>query len=782
MRITVALAVLLLPGLLLAPAWRLAGLGAGEDDVLYYYPARVFFHEAVASGQSPWLSPWTGLGRPFVADPQTAIWYPTTWLFAVMAPLHAYPVDLYLHYGMALWGMYHLLRSLRLQRPAALFGGIAFAFCGFLLAHRAHFTMQHAAAWTPLVFWRFHRCAEARQPKDTSGGAVRLFAAAGVLALQALAGHVQVAALTAFGALLFLLGAPSAGRTAAAKRGPPGPAAVVLRWTLASVCAAGLFAIQWVPTFNYMRLCTRIERTYRDFVENSWSPASLVNWVAPMLLGQRTPNFFADPYWGPSHQVEQFGYAGLLPLLLAALALRPGRWHDPRRRPWLLVGGFGLLFALGEYGPLCPLLYWLPGSSLFRCPARALLLVNLAVAALAATVLNDLAGAVSPDRARLRAALQRVTQHPLLLAALVAVVPAALLLLSLPLLNDAARAAAWRALRPWNPAIWVPVGMALLSVFALGIGVRHWRRPGLLWLIPAVTALDLGIIGWTIDVPAKVSDPVQFVTPRAGAAWMAEVRRSGQRLWVVNARRADGTPGEYVQPVDKAVANTNVLRGIQALTDYGPLQPRAYVQRFGFQPWGESWKPDELLADTSWTRLYNVGWILLTDAAFPAPAGCDLFATTPEGWRLYRSPDAAGPAMLEDAAQSAAIRWDHPLATEFEVRVDTWPGPGTTAGRSTPNPSTAAPRLVFSRLALPGWSVRVNGNPATPTKADGLLLAVDVPAGELARVSWSYAPPGIRLGAAVSGVTLLLLTAGCVASSRRTEARRPRRVRVIRSK
>ena len=57
-RLGVALVVLLAPGALLTPVWRLAGLGASEDDVLYYLPARAFFHDTIRDGQWPWLDPW----------------------------------------------------------------------------------------------------------------------------------------------------------------------------------------------------------------------------------------------------------------------------------------------------------------------------------------------------------------------------------------------------------------------------------------------------------------------------------------------------------------------------------------------------------------------------------------------------------------------------------------------------------------------------------------------------------------------------------------------------
>ncbi len=755
MRLAVLLCVVLLPGLLLAPVWRLAGLGASEDDILYYFPARVFFHDSIRAGDFPWLNPWTGLGRPFVADPQTAFWYPLTWLFALLPPIAAYPASLWLHYSLALWGMYRLLRLMPLSRPAALFGGVAFAFSGFMLAHRAHLTMQHAAAWTPWVLWSLARVRQ--------GGDVRYRVLAVVtLALQCLAGHVQIVGLTMVGALAWLLSS-WAPRKRRAKPARDWRRAMVA-WLLAGIGATGLFAIQWLPTFDYLRLCTRVQRTYRDFVENSWSLASAVDWVLPMFLGQRTPNFFDQPYWGPSHQVEQFAYAGLLPLLLAVLALRGGWRHDVRRRPWVVVAVVGLLWALGQYGPISPLLYWLPGSSLFRCPARALLLVNLAVAALAAVSVHDLGAALGRKRSGLRIAITRWTAHPLIGAVVLVGVPLVLVAATLPLATSAGRAAALHALRPWNTAVWVPLVTAVVSLVALAFVVRRGRRVTACgWLI-LVSALDLAVIGWTIDVPAGAHDARQLITPRE-PAWMENVADSRHRLWVITGRQ-HGAPGEYFQPVDKAVANTNILRGIRSLTDYGPLNPRNIMARFGFEPWGETRAPADLLADTRWMRPYDVGWILLTDADTPAPANCDLAETTAAGWRLYRQPSAAGVAFFEDPTQPGAIQYARHGPSALTINVDTWPSAGA---EKTPT----WPRVLVSQLPLPGWSARVNGQPAPLEAVDECLMAVRVPPGEPAEITLSYFPPKLALGAAISALSAVLVLALLVRGRRRGLGRRP---------
>lgn len=748
----VALVVLLAPGILLTPVWRLAGLGAGEDDVLYYLPARVFFHDTIRDGHWPWLDPWTGMGRPFAADPQNAVWYPATWLFAVLPPLVAYPLSLWLHYSLALWGMYRLLRALHLGRCAALFGGLVFAFGGFMLAHRAHFAMQHAAAWTPWVFWRLDRYARGAVPgaRGSEGSTRRLGWAALVLAFQAFAGHTQIVALTALGALAFLLGRH---READTVRAPDRPATAIFRWLLASLCAVGLFAVQWLVTADYLRLCTRVERGYLDFVENSFSPASLIGWLLPMLFGQRTPNFFPQAYWGPSHQVEQFGYVGILPLVLAVAGLRVGWRQDAQRRPWVVMGVLALLLALGLYGPVCPLLYWIPGSSLFRCPARGLLLVNLALAALAAITIQDLEARFTPARVRLRATLQRWTRQPLALAVLLVAAPLLLVLIAVPVMWGAPRPAAVQALRPWNPAIWVPLVLAVGSLFVLRQVVRAWRRPAWLWLLTIVTAVDLAVVGWTIDVPSGVGSPLELVVPEGSATWVHQVRQTPHRLWVI-APRVNGTPGQYVRSVDKCVANTNVLAGVASLTHYGPLQPRAYAQRFGFEPWGECLKLVELLEDSRWMAAVDVGWVIICDEELPAPAGGVLEQVTSAGWRLYRQPAARGIAHMEDAARRAALRVESREPNSLAVRVDTWldPRPGGEV------PEAEWPRLVIAQLPLPGWRARVNAQPAAVEIVDELRMGVRVPPGEAVRVELRYEPPGLPSGAVITG-----LSAVCVA-------------------
>ena len=724
-RLFLGLLILGLPGVVLMPAWRLAGLGAGEDEVLYYYPSRVMFAHFARQGEWPWLNPLNGLDRPYLADPQSAVYYPPTWLFAVAPPLLAYAASLWLHYSLALWGMIRLLRSRRLPYLAAIFGAVAFAFSGFLLAHRAHFTMIHAACWTPWVFWRLGRYIE-------RGGAARLLAAAGVAAAQCYAGHVQIAALCALGSLVFMLAGPTA-RLLTARR-----------WLLVWIAAGGLFAAQAIPTWRFVQQCTRVNYGLADFVENTWNPISAVGWVLPLFFGQPTPNTLSAPYWGPSHLAEQFAYPGAGVLLLAWLAWATGWRSSPARRQWFALLLFGLLVAASV---LAPLLFLLPGARLFRVPARALLLVNLALAGAAARALAELAGPLSPAAVRLRAAAQRLTAHPLRLALLLVIIAAVPFAWAWPFASAQLRHALGTALRPWNPALLAPLAFFAATLAGLGHASRQWQRPGWLGVLTLLLVADLAWVGWTIEVPTQVRSAGRLLNSPVRRRWLEPVRASGERLWVVTTRHND-VPGEYIRPIERGVSDTNLLDRFAALTDYGPLQPRRYARRFGFEPWGERKHPEPLLSDTHWMADCNVGWVLLCNPVLPRPRDGTLRWTDGD-LRLFRYAGARGGVFLADATIPHAVDTDRPHPYAFTTRVDFWP--------AQPRDPPRTVRLVASRLALPGWRVSINGQPATPTVYDDLLLAVEIPARGLVTVRWRYVPPGMIAGMVVSSLTLIAL-------------------------
>ena len=88
--------------------------------------------------------------------------------------------------------------------------------------------------------------------------------------------------------------------------------------------------------------------------------------------------------------------------------------------------------------------------------------------------------------------------------------------------------------------------------------------------------------------------------------------------------------------------------------------------------------------------------------------------------------------------------------------------------------------LVFSEVDYPGWRATVDGDPASLVRADYVLRALCVPAGEH-RVVLVYAPPLVGAGLAITGLALLSVVGvgvwtvrqkgGATRNDRETEAR-----------
>jgi uncharacterized membrane protein YfhO len=69
--------------------------------------------------------------------------------------------------------------------------------------------------------------------------------------------------------------------------------------------------------------------------------------------------------------------------------------------------------------------------------------------------------------------------------------------------------------------------------------------------------------------------------------------------------------------------------------------------------------------------------------------------------------------------------------------------------------------LVLSEVDYPGWRATVDGGPAQLLRADYVLRALCVPAGEH-RVELVYDPPLLKIGLGVTGLALLTIVASAI--------------------
>jgi hypothetical protein len=620
-RIVCTLLIVGLPPLVLAGAWRLGGVSALEDDLVYYLPIRAFIGESIRAGSWPLWNPYVALGTSVAADPQSGLWYPLTLLFVALPALWAYSITICVHFALAGGGMYRFLRAIGRDWRAALLGAVAFEFCGFIVAHRAHLTILEATAWLPWMLYAWHRFA-------TTGRRSYFVLATACLGMQMLVQHIQI---TIIG------GAIVTAYVVAVLR--PSRRSLLWEYPAGLILGGMIGAVQLLPTAAAFARCGRSAPAYYLFIENSYAPTSVFMWLFPFLFGSRTPNFYGQPWWGWSHLCEQATYTSIAVLLLAIASLALWR-RDRQVRFWSLAMVACVLLALGGFTPLSRLLFHVPVLRSLRAPARWMLGFNVAMVILAVTAADALIRRRPGFEAVGRWLGIGVTR--VLPAAAAALLLAMVLARSLPaeFVDERIVADLEAAIRPANPAIWLPLIMMALTAAALVNLLRGVRSSRLIPLF-AVAMIDLASFAAFDDVDTReYANARSLVEPPPLARAMTRIRaqdrparaattaaqgrqrspsgstsgapaaagapvapRTGDRLWVPRVR------ADYRRPIEVLWPQTNVLHHVPTLNGYGPMSPVEYRALLHFMPWGAAQDALGLLYTPRLLQALGVRWL-----------------------------------------------------------------------------------------------------------------------------------------------------------------------------
>ncbi|MBI2863528.1 MAG: YfhO family protein [Chloroflexi bacterium] len=357
------------------------------DLFTYFYPYRTYAAEILQSGHVPLWNPYIFAGVPFMANIQTAVFYPVNlavYLLGLDAP-HGVNLSILFHVFLAGLGMYAFAKvSIRLDHSSALVAAIVYMFSGFLSQQVGHINQQNAAAWIPTILLFFDL---ACRRKSVLFACLASFA----VGVQFLAGHSQESYLTLFTLGMYCLFQLVMGLGRAFDLGEKQirglrPHLVVtgrmlIRGTrevvfitaifgVVVILGIGLATVQLLPTFELSAQSIRGGGlSFRDAASFSLPP-----WE---ILRSLLPGFLENPF------SEFVGYVGFVPIALAVLALAV-RKRNPYTLFSLALGIVAIFLALGGFNPLYHIAFKLvPGLSLFRVPARWLLVYTFAAATLA---------------------------------------------------------------------------------------------------------------------------------------------------------------------------------------------------------------------------------------------------------------------------------------------------------------------------------------------------------------------------------------------------------------
>ena len=547
-------APVLFSGLLLAPG----------DGIIYFLPN-------FAAPRVLWDTRIWG-GFPAAGDSQLMLWYPPA-LFCSLFGASGYQPFVVGAYVLASSFAYGYIFTLTHSRLAAAVVGCVYGLCAFMVAHVGHASVIHTAAWLPLVVWALQML------QREENGRVWLVVAALAIAFSALAGHPQIFVYTLVTAAAFVLFT--------------GWHATLGRWRYFGRCAGvaalgvGLAAVQLLPTSELANLSWRAALGFPEFVAYELPLRQVPALVFPYLYGGSPGSFYGVPYFGawPSSADgwgagELSGYAGLLPLVLAAIGFIAHK-RSAYARFWLGVVIVAFLLALGEGTPLAHLVYHLPVLNKFRVPARHFIELTFAISVLAGLGISALQ--------------QRQTSGHLVRRALVGAGLGMLTCLGCVFLfagkiNELAfqRLGQAVALDPWaNPALAMPLLIFCIVSAVLLYWARQPSSHARSALLIATLLFDLASFGWFYEWRYRAPYKAYLRAPAAAQSYRAELDTTHQRLLPVR-----GGTGR----VSELPPNLSKFWGITSASGYGPFILTRLSRLLTMPPHGsvdESWRNPE---------------------------------------------------------------------------------------------------------------------------------------------------------------------------------------------
>lgn len=172
------------------------------DGIGQFYPWRHFAHETVRQGIVPLWNPYQFCGTPFVANSQSAVFYPGNLLFYLIPTVWAFGASSLLHLTLCGWFTYLLLRRLGAGEAGALLSGCAFAFSAWEVQWLQLPTFLATSCWIPLLLRQIHVLSAAPPDKNRFPS---ICALGSVIGLMLLGGHLQIAFYGLLAGTLFAL-------------------------------------------------------------------------------------------------------------------------------------------------------------------------------------------------------------------------------------------------------------------------------------------------------------------------------------------------------------------------------------------------------------------------------------------------------------------------------------------------------------------------------------------------------------------------------------------------
>lgn len=626
-------------------------------------------------------------GQPLLGLMQPGAAFPPNWpLFALPLGEDGHIQLRFIHWQQTLLRLlgglfaFALARELRISRGGALFAGLAFA-CVGAISSNGWPQIVGGMIWAPAA-----GLCVARLLREEHG-ADRLWHSAlcgAVLGVALLSGHPR--------APLFLAFAVSGMVAWAAIRRKDGALLASIPVIATTALCAG--ALQALPAWEYGQDAVRwvnlerpigFDESIPYYIDEALrlNPVHLLAIVIPIVPGSGDP------------------YLGWTVLVLAAIGVLHG-WRQPGAQAALGVGLLALLYSFGPQTPLHGWVYELvPLAERARGAGHALFLFALAAFILAARGLDQLTAAAGdrwPSRLLLgfAALAGSLTLAELALGRWGApeetvyhgefVMFSGLAALLLAAVLEAIR----------RGALVEPVGrVALVALLLLEGGAAHWLSV------------------------AEFGDPVRAV----------HLKRLAVAGPAFEFLKQQPKPFRFEMVPDGGGVNLGDWHGLESVEGYLTVVSRNVY---------------DLMDRHGWNQGRDLLNTFYTVSREPTRSDQEELFRGPDGWNVYRNPQARPRAWLEAECGSPgeAVIVEQ-KADSLKVMVDDAACPGT---------------LVLAEVWAPGWRARVDDVGAEVVEIHGALRGIQVSAGA-ETVELFYQPTSAILGAVLSATTLVGIAA-----------------------
>lgn len=341
-----------------------------DDLKIIYYPIETLYAKAQHAWQLPLWSNELGFGQPLLAWGQLGFFTPLHILLRALfvPPLALLQVSVVLYFLIGSIGAYAFLLRRNLHIAAATLGALVFAYCGFNVGHLNHVNFYTSTMLLPWLLLAIDSLIRSSTIKRAT--TLALVASAIIVS-----GQPQVIFYTFSIAVIISLGI------------------FAKNIKIRSLLGIGYAIIVsfLVSSFALLPLQEFLPSTERagglpmtELFEFSYPPFETITLVLPYFFGDHAN------YFGPKGFQELAAYVGIIPIILAGMALYSWKTHRGERTAGIILVLVGAILALGKYSPVYTYLVENHFITSIGVVGRFVFFFDVGIVLLAAVGLHDL--------------------------------------------------------------------------------------------------------------------------------------------------------------------------------------------------------------------------------------------------------------------------------------------------------------------------------------------------------------------------------------------------------